>query len=106
MENFDITVIILAFLGMTTHVLMKVSERDNKSEPCSFKRFFSSSMNWVRIGLTIVSTIALILMTNDIGDMMGIRLSDGSPARGILSFGAGYLNHSLIRNVLKVFQKK
>lgn len=106
MENLDIQYIVLAILGMVIHILMKVSERkDKKTNKVSLKVFFSDSMNWIRIALSITSVIAIMFMADDIADMMGITLSDGSPARGILSFGAGYLNHSLIRNVLKVFKK-
>lgn len=106
MENLEWQYIVLAVLGMIMHVLMKVSERQNKkTNKFSFKVFFSDSMNWVRIGLSLTSMVAILFMADDISDMLGIQLSDGSPARGILAFAAGYLNHSLIRNVLKVFKK-
>jgi len=45
-----------------------------------------------------------MLMAEDLSDTLGIQLSDGSPAKSIFSFGAGYLNHSLIRNILKRFK--
>ena len=96
----------LAFLGMVIHILMKIANRkDKKINKFSFKKFFSDSMNWVRILLSISSVIALILMADDLSDLMGIKLSDGSPARSLFAFGAGYLNHSMIRNVLKIFKK-
>lgn len=106
MENLNLELMLLALLGMIIHILMKVVERkEKKANKFSLKVFFSDSMNWVRILLSISSVVALMIMSDDITDMMGITLSDGSPARQIFAFGAGYLNHSMIRNVLKVFKR-
>lgn len=105
MENINAQYLLLAVLGMVIHILMKIAERGNKkSSPFSFKVFFADKMNWVRIILSIVSVLALMLMADDLIDTLGIQLSDGSPARSIFSFLAGYLNHSLIRNILKRFK--
>ena len=100
------TYILLAFLGMFIHILMKVLNRKDKSKNLSFKIFFSNSNNWIRMILAISSTIAILMMSEDIASMMHIQLQDGSPAKSILSFLAGYLNHSLIRNLLSIFNKK
>jgi hypothetical protein len=106
MENLNLELILLAVLGMIIHVLMKVSERaDKKQNKFSLKVFFSDSMNWVRILLSLTSVLALMIMADDVADVMGITLSDGAPAKEIFAFGAGYLNHSLIRNLLKMFKK-
>lgn len=104
MENLNYEYLLLAFLGMFIHILMKIGDRDKKSK-LSFKKFISTPNNWVRILLSVTSVVALIMMADDISDMLKIKLSDGSPAKSIFAFGAGYLNHSLIRNVLKIFGK-
>lgn len=104
MEHLSLQYIILAVLGMIIHILMKISERKDKSSKFSFKVFFADKMNWVRIALSLASVLALMLMAEDLTNTLGITLTDGSPAKSIFSFGAGYLNHSLIRNVLKKFE--
>lgn len=106
MELLQVEYVLLAFLGMILHILMKVMEQMKKSKSkFSFKTFFTDSMNWVRIIMSIISIMALILMADDLSEIIGIQLKDGSPARSIFAFGAGYLNHSMIRNVLKMFKK-
>ena len=106
MENLNLTLLGLALLGLFIHVLMKIVNRSNKkTTKFSFKVFFSDSMNWVRIVLSIASIFALLLMSEEIGNMIGITLTDGSPAPKVFAFGAGYFNHSIIRNVLKSFKK-
>lgn len=106
MDITTVKYIVLALLGMVLHILMKVTERKDRTKKFSFKTFFSDRMNWVRIILVIISTATLMLMADDLTDMFGIQLTDGSPAKSVFSFGAGYLNHSLIRNILKTFQKR
>lgn len=104
-ENLSLEYLVLALLGMIIHILMKISERkDKKDNPFSLKVFFADKMNWVRIILSFVSVIALMLMADDLTDTLGITLNDGSPAKSIFSFLAGYLNHSFIRNILKRFK--
>lgn len=106
MEHLNLTYIGLALLGLFIHVLMNIAGRSNKkTNKFSFKVFFSDSMNWVRILLSIASIIALLIMSEEIGDMMGIVLTDGSPAPKVFAFGAGYFNHSIIKNVLRSFKK-
>jgi hypothetical protein len=104
MENLNITYISLAFLGMTIHILMKISARMDKSTKPSFKAFFADRQNWIRIILSVLSTFAILLMADDIADVMQIKLSDDSPAKSILAFLAGYMNHSMIRNLLEMFK--
>jgi len=106
MDTLTIKYVVLALLGMVLHILMKIQERKDKTIKFSFKGFISDKMNWVRIILVFISTATLMLMADDLTDMFGIQLSDGSPAKSLFSFGAGYLNHSLIRNILKTFQKR
>tara|TARA_R110002020_G_scaffold309888_3_gene525780 strand:- start:2856 stop:3185 length:330 start_codon:yes stop_codon:yes gene_type:complete len=105
MDTLTIKYIVLATLGMLLHIIMKIQNR-TKKEKFSIKVFFSDKMNWVRIVLAVISTVALLLMSDDLTNMFGITLDDGSPAKSLFAFGAGYLNHSLVRNILKVFKKK
>jgi hypothetical protein len=106
MENLTLEYILLALLGMVIHILMKVANRgDKKNNKFSLKTWVQDRMNWVRLVLAVSSTVALMIMADDLANMLGVTLSDGSPANSVFAFGAGYLNHSLIRNVLKVFKK-
>ena len=106
MEEFSWQYLALAVLGLFIHILMKIEGRTNKkSTKTSVSSFFKDSMNWVRIFLSLASIVALLMMAKDLTDMLGIKLNDGSPARSVFAFGAGYLNHSLIYNVLKLFKK-
>lgn len=98
--------LLLAFLGMFIHILMKVLNRKDKTKKLSFRVFFSNSNNWIRMILAILSTIAILMMSSDIGDIFHIKLSDGTTAKSVLAFMAGYLNHSIIRNILNIFERK
>ena len=100
------TYLVLAFLGMLTHILVKVLQRKDKSKKISLSYFFSDSSNWIRIMLAIISTISILLMADDLANMLHVQLSDGSPAKSLLSFLAGYLNHSIIKTILSIFNKK
>ena len=106
MENLTLTNIALALLGMTIHILMKISERKNKTKKASLIEFLAEKMNWVRITLALLSTFAILLMAHDLGNIIGVTLDDGTVAMSVVSFLAGYSNHSLIRNVLKIFKKQ
>tara|TARA_B110000503_G_C7116462_1_gene400585 strand:- start:1222 stop:1560 length:339 start_codon:yes stop_codon:yes gene_type:complete len=106
MDTLTMKYIALALLGMLLHILMKIQERKDKTQKFSIKTFFADKMNWLRVVLVVISTATLMLMSDDLTDMFGIQLTDGSPAKSLFSFGAGYLNHSLIRNILKTFQKR
>ena len=106
MENFSWEYLGLAVLGLFIHILMKIASRENKkTNKVSISAFFKDSMNWVRILLSFLSIIALLMMAKDLSEMLGITLKDGSSARSVFAFGAGYLNHSLIFNVLKICKK-
>jgi hypothetical protein len=56
--------------------------------------------------MSIISVVALLIMAEEITDLLGINLSDGSPAKKLFSFLIGYLNHSIIRNILKSFNSR
>jgi hypothetical protein len=105
MENFDFQYVLLALLGMIIHITMNVLQRRNNKNEISIKYFFSDFYNWVRIFLVLVSIATLFLMADDVANILGITLTDGSPARSVFAFLCGYLNHSIIKNLLKVVKK-
>jgi hypothetical protein len=105
MSNLTMEYIILAFLGMIIHILIHVLNRKNKSIPLSMGYYLSDINNWIRIILSVLSILALLIMSESLSDMFGIKLSNGSSARDICAFIIGYLNHSLIKNVLRIFKK-
>lgn len=105
MESITVDYLLLAFLGMLLHVLMKIQSRKNR-EKISFKVFIKDKMNWIRIALALISTIALIMMSDDICKMFHITVDADSPAKAIFAFASGYFNHSLVRNILKTFKKR
>jgi hypothetical protein len=105
MENFQLQYILLAILGMVIHIITHVLQRQNKKVPMSIKYFLSDFYNWIRILLVIVSIATLFLMADDVANILGITLSDGSPARSVFAFLCGYLNHSIIKNIIKIVKK-
>lgn len=105
MTNLTLEYISLAFLGMIIHILIHVLNRKNKSIPISFGYYISDIDNWIRMVLSILSIIALLMMSENLSNMLGIQLSDGSSAKDVFAFITGYLNHSLIKNVLRIFKK-
>ena len=86
---------------MFIHILIHILNRKNKSIPLSFSYYVSDIDNWIRMILSILSIIALLIMSDSLSDMLGIKLSNGSSAKDVFAFITGYLNHSLIKNVLK-----
>lgn len=103
--SFEIQYVLLALLGMAIHILMHINQRKKNGNPFSLKTFFSDNINLIRIVLSITSTVALLMMADDVANVLGITLADGSPAKSLFAFLSGYLNHSIIRNVLKIFKK-
>lgn len=105
MSNLTIEYILLAFLGMFIHILIHILNRKNKSIPLSFSYYVSDIDNWIRLILSFVSIFALLIMSDSLSDMLGIKLSNGASAKDVFAFITGYLNHSLIKNVLRIFKK-
>ena len=96
MNNLTFEYLLLAFLGMIIHVLIHILNRGNKNIPLSIGYFISDFNNWIRLILSITSIIALLIMSESVSDILGIKLSDGSSAKDVFAFITGYLNHSLI----------
>ena len=105
MSNLTMEYVLLACLGMFIHILIHILNRKNKSIPLSFSYYVSDIDNWIRMILSILSIIALLIMSDSLSDMLGIKLSNGSSAKDVFAFVTGYLNHSLIKNVLRIFKK-
>ena len=105
MNNLKIEYLLLAFLGMLIHILIHILNRNNKSIPLSLSHFVSDVDNWIRLVLSIASVFALLLMSDSLSDILGVKLSNGSSAKDVFIFTAGYLNHSLIKNILTIIKK-
>jgi hypothetical protein len=105
MSNLTLEYLLLAFLGMVIHILIHILNRKNKSIPLSFGYYISDFDNWIRLILSILSIIALLMMSESLSNILGIKLDNGSPAKDVFAFITGYLNHSLIKNVLRIFKK-
>jgi uncharacterized membrane protein len=106
MEQLNMEYVLLAVLGIVIHACMKVIQRADKKKKFSLGLFLKDSMNWVRIVLSLASVVAILLMADDLAKVMGITVEEGTPARSILAFLAGYLNHSLIRDLLYRVKKQ
>ena len=105
MGNLTIEYVLLAFLGMFIHILVHILNRKNKSIPLSFSYYVSDVDNWIRLVLSIASIFALLIMSESLSNMLGITLSNGASAKDVFAFITGYLNHSLIKNVLRILKK-
>jgi hypothetical protein len=105
MSNLTIEYILLAFLGMFIHILIHILNRKNKSIPLSFSYYVSDIDNWIRLILSFVSIFALLIMSDSLSNMLGITLSNGASAKDVFAFITGYLNHSIIKNVLRILKK-
>lgn len=96
---------ILAFLGIFINMSFNVLNRKNKHTPFSFAYILTSSKNYLRLSIAIASTIAILLMSDDMAKILNLELSEGTPSKHLLSFFAGYFNHSLIKRIVNNFNK-
>ena len=97
---------ILAFLGIFINMTFAILNRRNKNVPFSIAYILTSGRNYVRMTLALASTFAILLMADDVASILHITLSDGTPAKHVLSFFAGYFNHSLIKRLVGTFNNK
>ena len=105
MENLIFENILLAFLGMSIHILIEILDRRNKAIPISLSYFLSDIQNYLKIALCIVSIITLLICADELADIMGVTLKDGTGATKVFSFLTGYFNHHFVRYVIKIFRK-
>ena len=92
--------IILALLGVSIHLLMKFKNRKNKD--CNFCFKFWLKDNWVNTTLSLLSSIAILFMLQDVSMFVG---NGAQGLTKLVAFCAGYFNHSLIRAITKRFKK-
>ena len=105
MEYLNFTMIALAILGMSIHIIMFVMQKINNNNKFSFKVWIKDTMNWMRILLSLLSTAALLLMLDDIAALFGFTVEGHGSLLKLIAFSAGYFNHSLIKNILRTFRK-
>lgn len=96
---------LLAFLGIFINMGLTILNRKNKT-PFSFVYIITSGNNYLRLSLAVASTWAILLMSDDIASMFHLTLEDGTPAKHVLSFFAGYFNHLLIKRLVDTFNRK
>ncbi len=99
-ENLNVYYCILAVLGMIIHMLFKILAQDNEIKKQSRKQIT------INVTLAVLSTLALLLMADDLAELMGLVVKEDAPAKSIGAFTSGYLNHSLIRNLMNARKKK
>jgi hypothetical protein len=105
MENLTFENILLAFFGMCIHILIEVLDRRNKTIPISLSYFISDVKNYIRVLLCIISIITLLICADELADIIGITLKDGTGATKVFSFLTGYFNHHFVRYIIKIFRK-
>jgi hypothetical protein len=102
MENLTTINIALALLGIVIHMLMKIQGRKNKkTTPFDFKKFAHDNLLYTIISL--LCTLAILILADVFLQYMSIEKNEH--VMELMAFTAGYLNHSLLRNVMKLQQK-
>jgi len=105
MEYLDLKMILLAILGMIIHLLMFVAAKTKGGNKFSITVWSQDTMNWIRLFLALTSTFAILLMLDEIALMFGVKIDGHGGLLKLVAFTSGYLNHSLIKNILKIFNK-
>jgi hypothetical protein len=97
MEHLTSLNIILALSGVVLHILMKV-------QPHLRKKTFVWGMfvkdNLLTVIMSIIATFVLVVLSEDVLQLFGIEYTEGTIS--VMAFTAGYLNQSLLRNVVKI----
>lgn len=105
MEYLNLNIILLAVAGMLIHLLMFVASKTKGKNKFNLKVWTKDSMNWIRLALAVISTIALLLMLEEIALLFGVTIEGHQGLLKVVAFASGYLNHSLIKNLLRMFRK-
>lgn len=105
MEYLNTTVILLAISGMLIHLLMFVASKTKGDNKFSLSVWAKDTMNWIRVALALISTFAILLMLDEIAALFGVTVEGHGGLIKVVAFAAGYLNHSLVKNILRVFRK-
>lgn len=104
MEYLNLQTILLAISGMVIHVLMFVLSKCKGKNKFQLSVWLQDSMNWIRIILSLVSTFVLFLMLDNVATMLNVSVEGHDSLLNIVAFAIGYFNHSLIKNILKLFK--
>jgi len=104
MEKIQLSYLLIALLGMFIHTAFKVLRNKKKNTGFDFKKFFTDPMNYWRIALTAASVIALMMFTDEEHRLFGFNIEGVTPEFNY--FVIGYMNHSLIRNLMKLLKGK
>ena len=99
-----IELIVLAFTGFLMYVVIKFMKRKDKST--SFDLGWWFKQNAAEFILSFLSMVVIFIMKDKLATMMGMQFTDESAAPYLFSFLGGYLNHSLIDDLLKTTVKK
>lgn len=103
MNHLTLVNVVLAICGLVIHELFRVKNRHNK-EKFSFSYWIKN--NVISVVLSLISTLAILLMLEDVTKFLGIVAEDGSMFERMAAFLAGYSNQSLIKNIVSFFKKK
>ena len=85
---------------------MKISAIIKKGQKFSIIEHIKSPVNIINFILSIISIVAIWFMKEDIAKLFNMKLDDATTARTVLAFLAGYLNQSLIKNLVSMFSNK
>jgi len=99
-----IELIVLAFTGFLMYVVVKFMKR--KDQSTSFEIKYWLSTNAAEFILSFLSMVVIFIMKDKMAGMLGMQFTDESAAPYLFSFLGGYLNHSLIDDLLKTTVKK
>ena len=103
MTHLTLVNVVLAICGLVIHELFRVKNRHNK-EKFSFSYWIK--INVISVVLSLISTLAILLMLEDVTKFLGIVAEDGNMFERMAAFLAGYSNQSLIKNIVSFFKKK
>ena len=98
-----IELIVLALCGFIMYVIVKFQRRKDKSTSFDFKWWLNQ--NAAEFLLSFVSMVVIFIMKDKMSNMLGMQFTDESAAPYLFSFLGGYLNHSLIDDLLKTTVK-
>ena len=97
MEHLTSFNILLAVAGIVLHLLMKI-------QPHIRKKTFNWGMfvkdTWLTVVMSFIATFVLLVLSDDILILLGIENTESTIP--VMAFTAGYLNQSLLRNVMKI----
>lgn len=95
-------IIVLAFLGLVIHALIKL--RKLKESGKQFSLGFWIKDNWIDALLSVLSIIALLFMFEEVvektAEIIGVKFT------GAVAFFIGYFNASIIRHAVKFVEGK